>query len=65
MIKSLLKAVALAAVATTASWAAKQWLDSRYTRKARVPRREISTWEDEGGSLAPQSVAVETSQVPR
>ena len=63
--KSLLKAAALAAVATTASWAVKLWLDSRYTRKPRVPRREISRWEDEGGSLAPQSVAVETSQVPR
>jgi len=63
--RSLLKAAVLAAVATTASWAVKQWLDSRYSRKPRAPRREINTWEDEGGSLAPQSVAVETSQVPR
>jgi hypothetical protein len=58
--KNLLKAAALAAVATTASWAVKQWLDSRYTRKPRVPRREISTWEGEGGTLVPQSVTVET-----
>jgi len=63
--KSLLKAIALAFVATTASLAAKQWLDRRYTRRPRAPRREIHTWEDEGGSLSPQSVAVETSQVPR
>jgi len=63
--KSLIKAAALAVVATTASWAVKRWLDSRYTRKPRVQRREISRWEDEGGSLAPQSVPVETSQVPR
>jgi len=65
MMKSLLKAAVLTVIATSASWAVKQWLDSRYTRKPRVARREISTWEDEGGSLAPQSVAVETSQVPR
>ena len=65
MIKGFLKAAALAVVATTASLAVKRWLDGRYTRKPRTPKREISTWEDEGGSLAPQSVAVETSQVPR
>lgn len=58
-------AVAVAAATTAVSWAIRRWLDQRYARVPRKPREQIESWENEGGALAPQHVAIETSQVPR
>jgi hypothetical protein len=57
----ILSAIVLAAATTAASWAVQRWL-SRQPPKPRIP---IENWENEGGALAPQQAAVETSQVPR
>ena len=62
--KRILTAAAVAAATTAASWAVKRWLDHRYARIA-PKARPLEMWENEGGALAPQHVAVETSQVPR
>lgn len=62
--KKILTAALIAAATTAASWAVTRWL-SRAAGDARPARRPLETWENEGGSLAPAHVAVETSQVPR
>lgn len=59
----ILAAVVLAAASTAASWAVQRWL-VRSAPPAR-PRKQLENWENEGGALAPQQAAVETSQVPR
>ncbi len=61
----IVTAAVVAAATTAASWAVRRWLDQRYTRLAAPPRKPVETWENEGGALAPQHVAAETSQVPR
>jgi hypothetical protein len=61
----IVTAAVVAAATTAASWAVRRWLDQRYTRIAPLPRKPLESWENEGGALAPQHVAVETSQVPR
>ena len=59
----ILSAVVLAAASTAATWAMQRWLNSRaMTAK---PPKQLENWENEGGALAPQHAAVETSQVPR
>lgn len=64
--QSLVRAAAIAAVTSLASWALKRYLDRRaYSRLARAPRRAVETWENEGGALAPYSIHPETSQVLR
>lgn len=64
--KRIFAAAFLAAATTAASWAVKRWLDHRYTRIAtRKAHKPVETWENEGGSLSPHQVAIETSQVPR
>ena len=62
---SLLKAVAVAAAATAATWAMRRLLDGtlRGSRDPKAP--PVHDWENEGGALAPQPFGVETSQVPR
>jgi len=60
--KKIVTAVVLAAVSAAASWAVRRVLDRSPRAK---PRRQIETWENEGGALAPQSAAVRSSQVPR
>lgn len=64
--KSLVRAAAIAAVTSFASWAVTRYFDRRAEkRRARAPRRSVETWENEGGALAPYAVHPETSQVPR
>lgn len=58
----IVTAIVLAAVSTAASWAVRRVLNRRTPAK---PRRQIETWENEGGALAPHHAAIETSQVPR
>jgi len=65
-VKNLVRAVAIAAVTSFASWAVTRYFDRRAEkRRARAPRRSVETWENEGGALAPYAVHPETSQVPR
>jgi hypothetical protein len=60
----ILSAVTIAAATTAASWIVTRWLDRRSLQRAsRKP--PLESWENEGGALAPQHAAVETSQVPR
>jgi len=59
----ILSAVVLAAASTAASWAIQRWLNGNV--KLAKPRKQLENWENEGGALAPQHAAVETSQVPR
>jgi hypothetical protein len=59
----LLSAIVLAAASTAASWAMQRWLSSRAAPAK--PPKQLENWENEGGALAPQQAAVETSQVPR
>ena len=61
----LLRTVLFAAATTATTWAVQQWLNSNARRKRLSAPRVEETWENEGGALAPQHVAVETSQVPR
>jgi hypothetical protein len=63
--KRALNTVFVAAVAAAASWAVSVMLRERRNAKRRVARKPLESWENEGGALAPQHVAVETSQVPR
>lgn len=63
--KRIATAALVAAAATAASWAVKRWLDGRYSPLPHAAHGALQTWEDEGGALAPQHAAVETSQVPR
>ena len=52
--KSLVRAAAIAAVTSFASWAVTRYFDRRAEkRRARAPRRSVETWENEGGALAP------------
>jgi len=65
-VKSLVRAAAIAAVTSFASWAVTHYFDRRAEkRRARAPRRAVENWENEGGALAPYTVRPETSQVPR
>jgi len=59
---SLLKAIAVAAAATAATWAMRRLLHGT-SRDPKAP--PVHDWENEGGALAPQPFGVETSQVPR
>ena len=59
----ILRAAALAALTTAASWAVRRWLDRRYA--PRPIRGHVDDWENEGGALAPHYAGQETSQVPR
>ncbi|MEO6564831.1 MAG: hypothetical protein ABIO63_02245 [Casimicrobiaceae bacterium] len=66
--KKLLQTAAIAAVAATASWAMRRWLDHRYAPAQpapKPPRKVVENWENEGGALAPHPAGHETSQVPR
>ena len=64
--QKLVRAAAIAAATSLASWAVTRWLDRRAaSRRARAPKRAVETWENEGGALAPYAVHPETSQVPR
>ena len=58
----VMSAIVLAAVSTAASWAVQRFLNGRGASR---PREQIADWENEGGALAPQHHAMETSQVPR
>ena len=64
--KRVVNAVFLAAVAAGASWLFRQIMNEQKSggRLTRKPVH-VESWENEGGALAPQHVAVETSQVPR
>ena len=59
----VLSAIVLAAASTAASWAMQRWLNRRAMQAK--PPKQLENWENEGGALAPQHAAVETSQVPR
>ena len=59
----IMSAIVLAAVSTAASWAMQRFLNGANAAKPKKPA--IENWENEGGALAPQHAAVETSQVPR
>jgi hypothetical protein len=53
---SILRAVALAAVSATATWAVERFFEKR--RLARGWRRQaqaLQTWEGEGGAVAPDA----------
>ncbi len=66
--KKIFQTAIIAAVAATASWAMRRWLDNRYAPAQAVPkppRKPVETWENEGGALAPHPTGLETSQVPR
>ncbi|MCC7326150.1 MAG: hypothetical protein IT521_05030 [Burkholderiales bacterium] len=63
--KRVVTAAILASVTTAASWLVKRWLDARYARQERAPLRPLDGWENEGGALAPTTLPIETSQVPR
>jgi hypothetical protein len=69
MVTNLTKRIfagALVAAATGAlSWVWSRWLDRRAAGSASRHRPPIESWENEGGALAPHSIPVETSQVPR
>ncbi len=61
-----LATAALIAVATASiSWLTKRWLDGHHARRLIQQCKPIESWENEGGALPPQHIAVETSQVPR
>jgi hypothetical protein len=60
--KKIFSAIALAAVTTAASWAVRKVLASRGNRR---PHRQLESWENEGGALAPTHAPLATSQVPR
>jgi hypothetical protein len=55
-------AIIVAAASAAASWAMRRVLERRSPAR---PRGQLENWENEGGALAPQHAAVETSQVPR
>lgn len=66
--KKILQTAAIAAIAATASWAMRRWLDHRYAPAVpalKPPRKTVENWENEGGALAPHPAGLETSQVPR
>lgn len=60
----IVSAIVLAAATTATTWAVQRWLNSSRTQR-RLPRPQIDDWENEGGALAPQHAALETSQVAR
>lgn len=60
----ILSTVLLAAATTATTWAVQRWLNSDPSSR-RLPRPPVDQWENEGGALAPQHAALETSQVPR
>lgn len=47
------RAAAVAAATSLASWVVARWLERHAARSARAARA-IQTWENEGGTLAPQ-----------
>lgn len=60
----ILSAILLASATTATTWAVQRWLNrDSAPRKSRRP--QVDEWENEGGALAPQHAALETSQVPR
>lgn len=63
--KKIMQVATLAAVAATASWAMRYWLERINAPLARPRRKAVEHWENEGGALAPQAAGIETSQVPR
>ena len=58
----IVTAMVIAAASAAASWAVTRFLERSAPAK---PRPQLENWENEGGALAPQQAAVETSQVPR
>lgn len=58
----ILGAIVLAAATTATTWAVRRWLDAGGAQR-RLPRPQLDNWENEGGALAPQHAALETSQV--
>lgn len=59
----ILGAIVLAAATTATAWAVRRWLDAGGAQRRRLPRPQLDNWENEGGALAPQHAALETSQV--
>jgi hypothetical protein len=43
-----------------------RWMDERYTRLPRHPRKALESWENEGGTLSspPNRIGADISQVP-
>ena len=64
-LNAILKTVALAGTTSALSWLLLRALSSRDRASARLPRRPVEHWENEGGALAPQPGQLDTSQVPR
>jgi len=52
----LLRAAAVAAVTSLASWAVNRWLEHRARRRWRTAEA-IQVWENEGGAPAPRAAA--------
>jgi hypothetical protein len=50
----LLPLLALTAVSAIATYGARQWLATPRPRRATPARREVDTWEYEGGNLHPR-----------
>ncbi len=61
----IVTATLVAAVTTAVSWGVKQWLERRAAWRTRGPRRQVETWENEGGAIEPQLASIASSQVPR
>jgi hypothetical protein len=51
----IVRAAAVAAAASLASWYVTRWLERRALRSPR-PARAIQVWENEGGNPAPQAL---------
>jgi hypothetical protein len=58
--------IAAAAATLAASWTVLRWIDGRYARLARQPRKALESWENEGGTLTslPNRIGADISQVP-
>jgi hypothetical protein len=52
-------------VAAAVFWSFRRWLDHRYVKLRLSTHRPTETWENEGGSLAPDPTGFETSRAPR